>query len=166
VRRALAPLLFVLSLAAGCSKPEPPTLTPRSAHVNALKPDGVQLALVLAAHNPNRFPIVASSVNASFELQDGTPLGSGQSVEAFTVPAHGDRDLQAVLDVRFTSLSVLAPYALAAKPLPYRLRGSARIGGESLNVDVPFSIEGQLTAEQVIGAGLSGAPKLLAPRSR
>lgn len=154
--------LVVLALAVGCSKPKPPTLTPRSAQVSAIKPDGVQLALVLAAHNPNGFPIVANSVNGSFELQDGTPLGSAQSAESFTIPSEGDRDLQATLDVRFSSLSVLAPYALAAKAVPYRIRGSARIGSESLNVDVPFTIDGVLTPEQVVAASLHGAANLLA----
>lgn len=166
MRRALYPLLLALAIVGGCSKPKPPSLTPRSAQVSALKPDGVQLALVLGAHNPNGFPIVASSVNGTFELQDGTALGSAQSAESFTIPARGDQDIEALLDVRFTSASALAPYALAAKPLPYRIRGSARIGGESLNVDVPFSIDGQLTPEQVIAAGLNGATKLLAPGPR
>ena len=156
----------VLSLAlAGCSKPAPPTLTPRSAQVSAVKPDGIQLALVLSAHNPNGFPIVASAVSGTVELQDGRPLGTTSSAEAFTIPAGGDQDLKATLDVRFNSLAVLAPYALAAKPVLYRVRGSARIGGESLNVEVPFTIDGQLTPEQVVAAGLHGAADLLAPRA-
>ena len=162
-RARVALLASVALLALGCSKPKPPTLTPRSAQVAAIKPDGVQLALVLAAHNPNGFPIVASSVTATLELQDGTALGSAQSVESFTIPAGGDKDLNALLDVRFKSMSALAPYALAAKPVPYRIRGSARLGGEQLNVEVPFTINGQLTPEQAIAASLNGAAKLLAP---
>jgi LEA14-like dessication related protein len=162
----LGPLLVALVLSvAACSKPKPPSLTPRSAQVSAIKPDGVQLALVLAAHNPNAFPIVASHVSGAFELQDGTALGSAQSTESLTIPAEGDADLKALLDVRFTSMSALVPYALAAKPLPYRIRGSARLGGERLNVDVPFSIDGQLTPEQVMAAGVNGAANLLAPRA-
>lgn len=164
--RCHAPSLLSLAflvLAVGCSKPKPPTLTPRSAQVTAIKPDGVRLALVLAAHNPNGFPLVANGVNGSFELQDGTPLGSARSAESFTIPSEGDRDLNATLDVRFNGLSALAPYALTAKAVPYRIRGSARIGSESLNVDVPFTIEGVLTAEQVVAASLRGAANLLAP---
>ncbi len=163
MKRRASLLLLASLLAVGCSKPKAPSLVPRSAQVSAIKPDGVQLALVLAAHNPNGFPIVASSVTGSFELQDGKVLGRAQSTEAFTIPAEGDQDIQALLDVRFNSMSALAPYALAAKALPYRIRGSARIGGERLNVDVPFTIEGQLTPEQVVAAGLNGAAKLLAP---
>jgi len=155
--------IALVALAVGCSKPKAPTLTPRSAQVSAIKADGVQLALVLGAHNPNGFPIVANSVNGTFELQDGTPLGSAESSESFTIPSEGDQDLKATLDVRFNSMSVLAPYALAAKAVPYRIRGSARIGSENLNVDVPFTIDGVLTPEQVVAAGLRGAANLLAP---
>lgn len=155
--------IALVALVMGCSKPKPPTLTPRSAQVSAIKPDGVQLALVLGAHNPNGFPIVANGVTGSFELQDGTPLGTAQSSESFTIPSEGDQDLKATVDVRFNSLSVLAPYALAAKAVPYRVRGSARIGGDNLNVDVPFTIDGVLTPEQVVAAGLRGAANLLAP---
>ena len=159
-------LLAVCSvLVSACSKPKPPTLTPRSAQVSAIKPQSVELSLVLAAHNPNSCPVVVSTVSGSFELQDGTPLGSAQSAASFTIPSQGDRDLAATLDVRFSSLAALTPYALAAKAVPYRLRGSARIGGDNLNVEVPFTIDGQLTPEQVMAAGLRGVGNLLAPRS-
>lgn len=164
--RRFLPALVALALAGGCSKPKPPTLTPRSIQVAAIKPESVQLALVLAAHNPNSFPIVVNTVSGSVELQDGTALGTAQSTAAFTIPGQGDQELSATLDVRFSSLSALTPYALAAKSVPYRLRGSARIGGDDLNVEVPFTIDGQLTPEQVIAAGLRGAAKLLAPRAQ
>ncbi len=156
--------MVLLLLIAACSKPKPPELKPRSAQVSAIKPESIELALVLDAHNPNAFPIVAHRVSASLALQDGTELGRGESSEAFTIPAQGDAQLSAKLDVRWNSLSALAPYALAAQPLPYRLSGSARLGGEHLNLDVPFTIDGQLTPEQVIQAGLRGANSLLQKR--
>lgn len=163
LRFALA--IVTVALAAACSKPKPPTLSPRSIQVRGIKPQSVELALVLAAHNPNSFPIVVNTVSGSFELQDGTALGTAQSAASFTIPSQGDQDLAATLDVRFSSLAALTPYALAAKPVPYRLRGSARIGGDNLNVEVPFTIDGQLTPEQVVAAGLRGAANLLAPRA-
>ena len=156
--------MVVILLLAACSKPKPPELEPRSARVSAIKPESVELTLVLDAHNPNSFPVVANRVTASFELQDGSPLGRGESSEAFTIPAQGDAQISAKLDVRWNSVAALAPYALAAKPLPYRLRGSARLGGETVNLDVPFSIDGQLTPEQVIQAGLRGANSFLQTR--
>jgi len=144
-----------------CSKPKPPELTPRSAQVSALRADGVELLLVLDARNPNSFPIVCSSVTAAFELQNGTPLGNGSTAQAFSIPGESTAPISARLDVRWTSISALAPYALSRQPLPYRLRGTARIGGEHLNLDLPFSIDGQLTEQQVMAAGLHGAAGLL-----
>jgi LEA14-like dessication related protein len=163
-RRSLALLVLGLGSTLACSKPQPPELKPRSVQVSAIKPDSIELSLVLDAHNPNSFPIVANRVSATAELQDGGELGRGETSEPFTIPAQGDATISAKLDVRWNSLSQLAPYALAAKPLPYRLRGSARLGSEHLNVDVPFSIESQLTPEQVIQAGLRGASQFLQKR--
>jgi LEA14-like dessication related protein len=154
---AFAAALLTLS----CAKPKPPELTPRSVQVSALKPDGVELTLQLDAHNPNAFPIIANEVTGVFELRGGTELGRGQSAGAFTIPGEQTQPLSATLEVRWKSLSLLAPYALAAKPLPYRLRGTARIGGEHLNVDVPYTIEGELTPEQVMQAGIRGVGSLL-----
>lgn len=147
--------------ALSCSKPRPPELTPRSAQVSAVRADGVELLLVLDARNPNSFPIVCSGVTAAFELQNGTPLGNGSTAEAFSIPGESTAPISARLDVRWTSISALAPYALSRQPLPYRLRGTARIGGDRLNLDLPFSIDGQLTEQQVIAAGLHGAAELL-----
>lgn len=154
--------LFVsILLVSSCSKPQPPTLTPRSAQVSGIFAGGVELTVALSAHNPNSFPLVVNRVAASLELQDGTPLGSATSSEAFSVPAEGDGTINAKLRVQLTSLSALAPYALSAKAVPYRLKGSSRIGGERLNMDVPFSLDGVLTPEQAIAAGLHGAADLL-----
>ena len=165
MKRRASILLVAFSLAsAGCSKPKPIEITPQSVQLGSIGPDGVGLSLVLNVHNPNSFPIMASAVNAVVELQDGQELGRGSSLPAFTIPSQGDASLPAQVDLRWTNLSLVTPYALAAKPLPYRVRGSARIGGESLNVELPFTIDGQLTPEQVIQAGLRGATSLLPKR--
>lgn len=148
-------------LTAACSKPKPPELKPVSAVVSAIKPDGVELSVVLDAHNPNSFPIVCSSVTAKLETQSGAALGSGSTVEAFSIPGGSTSPITAKLDVRWDSVGVLAPYAMTRQPLPYRVTGTARIGGESLNVEVPFTVNGQLTQDQVVAAGLRGVGSLL-----
>lgn len=163
LRRA-ALLVLALSLFAGCSKPKPPTLVPRSAQVTGVFPNGVELSVQLDARNPNGFPLIVNRVTASFELQDGTPLGTATSAAAFTIPAEGDALLDSKLRVELTSLAALAPYALSAKPVPYRLRGTAKFGSDNLNVDLPFTVEGVLTADQVVAASLRGAADLLQKR--
>jgi LEA14-like dessication related protein len=153
-------LIFACALLVACWKPKPIEVTPQSVQLASISPDGVGLTVVLNVKNPNGFGITASEVNAIVELQDGSELGRGSATPAFTIPAEGSVAVPTTLSTRWTNVALLAPYALSAKPLPYRLRGTARIGGESLNVEVPFTISGQLTPEQVIAAGMRGATSL------
>jgi LEA14-like dessication related protein len=157
-------VLAGLFTAVACSKPKPVQLTPQSVQLASVGPDGVGVTLLLNVHNPNGFPIIAQSVSATFELQDGSELGRGSSAQAFTIPSEGDTQLPANLSMRWTNVGALTPYALAGKALPYRISGTARLGGESLNLDVPFSITGQLTPQQVLAAGLRGAAALVPQR--
>jgi len=152
--------LVCATLTTACFKPKPVEITPQSLQLSSINPDGVGLTVVLDVHNPNGFPISASAVTAVIELQDGSELGQGSATPAFTIPAQGNAAVTAELGMHWTNIALLAPYALNAKPLPYRLRGSARIGGESLNVEVPFTISGQLTPDQVLQAGIRGATSL------
>jgi len=169
MRRSLLPCVLALALealaleAVGCSKPKPVELAPRSVQVSAVKADGVQLALVLSVHNPNPFPILVNSVKASFELQDGTALGNAESASALSIPAKGDQDVAAQLDVHFSSLSALTPYALSGQALPYRVCGTARLGSEHLNLDLPFTIDGVLTPQQLAFAAMRGAQRFFSP---
>jgi LEA14-like dessication related protein len=143
-------------LLAGCSKPEPPTLTPRSARIVAISPTSVTLALELDVRNPNPFPLVFREVSGSLELGNGVELGRGRSVTNGSVPAKGSSVIPAELSVNWTNIAVLAPLAASPDPVPYSLRGVATIGGEKLNVDLPFVVKGVLTREQVLQAGLRG----------
>ena len=75
--------------------------------------------------------------------------------------------------MKWKGLGGLASLAQAKKPVPYTVEGTATVGGESLNVDVPFKLEGKITPEQVQQAlvkslkgipGLPGFPALAPPR--
>lgn len=147
--------------AAACSKPKPVEVTPRSAQIASIGPEGVNLSIVLDVHNPNSFAISASGVNATLELENGAELGRGSALPAFTIPAEGDASLMAQLGMRWTNLALVTPYALNGKAMPYRIRGTARVGGEHLNVDLPFTISGQLTPAQALQAGVRGATSLI-----
>src|SRR5689334_9235884 len=94
-------LLVILAVSGvACSKPKPPELKPVSAQVSALRPDGVELAVVLDAHNPNSFPIVCSGVTAKLETQSGAALGSGSTVEAFSIPGGSTKPISTKLGIR------------------------------------------------------------------
>ena len=54
--------------------------------------------------------------------------------------------------------------------MPYTVDGTATVGGERLNVDVPFKLSGTMTPEQLQGAlmkslqGLPAIPGLTVPK--
>ena len=115
-RRSVCLALLLVVTAASCSKPKPVQLVPQSVQLSSIGPEGVGLSLQLNAHNPNGFPIYASAVNATLELRDEQELGRGSSAPAFKIPAEGDATLPADLLLRWTNLTLLTPYALAAIP--------------------------------------------------
>lgn len=138
---------------AACSKPEPPRVTPRTAAVSAIGPAGFTVQLQLDVFNPNKFPLLARSVTGTLELGSGAVLGQGQAAPNGTIPANSTSIVPATISMPWNNLAVLAPYALSGAPVPYRFRGTATIGGEKLNVDVPFELQGELTRAQVLEAG-------------
>jgi LEA14-like dessication related protein len=153
VRVVIAALALVLG---SCSKPEPPRVTPRSIRVATVSPAGVGLALELDVYNPNSFPILAQNVSGTFEIGNGVEIGRGQAQPKSSIPAKGSTVIASQLAVTWTNAGALAPYALSPAAVPYAFRGVAAIGGERLNVDVPFTIKGELTREQVLQAGIRG----------
>ena len=139
-----------------CSKPEPPRITPRTIGVKSVTATGVVLALELDVYNPNSFPITARNVHGSVELGSGVELGRGQAQPQGAIEAKSSRLIHSQLDVRWTNVSALAPFAMSSAAVPYTFRGVASVGGERLNVDVPFTVQGELTREQILQAGLRG----------
>jgi LEA14-like dessication related protein len=141
---------------AGCSKPAPPKITPKTVQVASVTPTGLVLSLELLVENPNPFPLIARKVTGELKLDSGVLLGKGSAEPNGSVPAKGSLVIPSRLDVDFTNVAALAPLALSAKPVPYSFQGIATIGGDKLNVDVPFTVRGELSRAQVLQAGLRG----------
>jgi LEA14-like dessication related protein len=164
VARALSPTLAAALLSAsGCSKPEPPRITPQAAQVKSVDPAGIVLTLDLDVYNPNSFPLIARSVSGSVEIGEGVELGRGNAQPGISIAAKSSSLVSSELTVAWTNAAALAPLALSPKPVPYTFRGVATIGGEKLNVDVPFVVKGELTRAQVVQAGLRGLGNMGVP---
>jgi LEA14-like dessication related protein len=148
-------LAAALALTA-CSKPEPPTVVPRSVRVSSVGPAGLTLALELDVTNPNSFALSAHSVDGALTLGNGIELGRAHAAPEAAIPAKGTALVPSELTVNLSNLSALAPFALSDQPVPYKFSGQAQIGGERLNVGVPFELAGELTRAQVIQLGLRG----------
>jgi LEA14-like dessication related protein len=149
-----------LTLAAACSRPKPPTITPVSIAVTSVGPTAVGLHVDLNVHNPNGFPLVVQKVSGKFVVNGSVDMGTTSVGTALSVPANADQRVATDVSVPWTNLAALAPLALSGQPVPYSFSGTATVGGSSLNVDVPFTIDGKLTSAQIVQAGLEGLPKI------
>jgi hypothetical protein len=151
-------LIAALVLATACAKPKPPTISPKSAQVLAVSPTGVTLAVAFDVANPNRFPLIVHSVDGLFSLGSGAgvELGKAHAEPASNIPAQGTSTVTSQIAVGWTNLAALTPFMLSPAAVPYRFDGTATLGGESLNLNLPFTLTGELTRAQLINAGLSG----------
>jgi len=148
----------LLVLATGCAKPKPPTITPKSAQVLAVSATGVTLVVMFDVANPNRFPLIVHAVDGRFSLGAGAgvELGKAHAEPSSSIPAQGTSTVSSQIAVAWTNLVALTPFLLSPAAVPYRFDGEATVGGESLNVNLPFTLTGELTRSQLISAGLSG----------
>ena len=159
LRRLAFPVASLALLAlSSCSKPQPPTITPKSAQVLAVGASGVQLAVSFDVANPNRFPLVVHAVDGTFALGagEGAELGKAHAEPSASIPANGSSTVTSEVSVSWTNLSALTPFLLSPAAVPYRFKGNAALGGESLNVSVPFTLTGELSRAQLLGVGLAG----------
>ncbi len=159
---ALSGLLCLLLL--GCSKPKPPTITPRKAKVTSVTPTGLGLELTYEAYNPNGFELSVNSVTATATLNGTLKLPPATVQDRVTLPAKQRTLVNSKVTIPWTHLQQVLGMAANRPKIPYRVVGRANVGGESLNVDVPFTIDGEVTQAQLLGAGinsLKGIPGLL-----
>ena len=116
------------------------------------------LAVTFDVANPNRFPLIVHAVDGRFSLGAGAgvELGKAHAEPASSIPAEGTSTVTSQIAVGWTNLPALTPFLLSPAAVPYRFDGSAILGGESLNLSLPFTLTGELTRAQLINAGLSG----------
>lgn len=152
--RSLAAALL-LGVLAACARPKPPTVTPTVARVVAVSSRGVDLEVTLAVHNPNDFALAARAVDGTLYLDGQTKLGTGQARPSASIPAKGSAELRSQLQVAWESLPTLQKY-LGREQVPYSFRGNVSLGGEALEVTLPFELQGTLTRAQLLQAGLRG----------
>src|SRR5689334_18078330 len=88
MRRLLPAFAFACSLALGCSRPDPPTLTPEQATVTHISPDGLDVDVKLEAYNPNSIDLSARSVKAKVTLDGKYHVGDVKTAAGVKLPAH------------------------------------------------------------------------------
>jgi LEA14-like dessication related protein len=158
-------LVAVVGLAAclsGCAEPKPPTIEPHAVSVTGVTPLALELEVELDVTNPNGFAIVVKSVTGELRVGkgEGKVVGEAEVDTKMKVDAKATKRVSSDLSVGWTDLAVLAPLALEAKAVPYTFDGKARVGGDKLNVAVPFTLKGELTRVQLLKVGLNSLPKI------
>lgn len=151
-------LLGPLLASSACQKPEPPHITPKEARVAAIGPQGLDLVIKVEATNPNRVTLSAQSFTAKARLDGRWDMGSVTVAKPIVLPPHTPTMIDVTMAVPWTDVKALTALAGARGPVPYVVDGSARIGGERINVDVPFSMSGTISREQVTNAVLKSIP--------
>ena len=165
----LAALAFsALSLVSvtACSKPEPPQLVPKEVRVAAVSPMGLDVVVKVEATNPNSIALSAQSFTGKAKLDGKYDLAMVTVNKPFSLPAKQATLLEVPMTLPWSDLSALSALAQTTKPIPYVVDGTVTVGGESLNVSLPYSVSGTIAREQIIAAAMKGIPSfpIVAPR--
>lgn len=140
---------------AGCAKPQPPAVTPEVARVVRVTGKGVDLQVTLSVKNPNAFALDAQEVEGTLVVEGGKKLGTGRAHPNHSIPAHGTGSVESQVQIAWDDVLALQPF-LSREHVPYTFQGHVTLGGETLHLTLPFEMQGTLTREQLLQAGLRG----------
>jgi LEA14-like dessication related protein len=154
----LAALSF---FAFACSKPAPPTLSPKRASITSISPDGVAFDVILATTNPNDFDLTAGDVTAHFILDGNVDVGTATFPQTITLPANTTKDIDVPISLHWVDLLPLLEIAASNRPtVPYAVDGSLSLGGDLIHIQVPFRFTGTVSREQIVRATVRSIPGL------
>lgn len=146
-------------LALGCSRPTPPRITPRSAEVIGANSQGLGLRIHCVARNINGFALTIQHVSVRLTLAS-RDLGVTELPSVLRLPSNVDVPMDIEVRAPWGDLPGIIAVSLLNENVPYRLDGTARVGGPNLNVDVPFTLESTLPRRVLTGAVSNSAPGL------
>lgn len=143
-----------------CSKPQPPTIVPKAARVAAISPVGIDLIVQVEATNPNRVTLSAQSFTGKAKLDGKYELATVTVSKPVVLPPHQPTMIDVPLTMPWQDANALIAMSTAQRPVPYVVDGTVKVGGESLNVDIPYSVSGTITREQIAAAAMKSIPAI------
>jgi LEA14-like dessication related protein len=152
-------LVLALCLVA-CSKPKPPTITPEKGQVTSVTPFGVDLDLTLGVDNPNKVSLPVQGVTAKVMLDGKIDMGTVTSDKAIDLPAGKKTSMTVPVSVKWNDFPAIMQLAAQSKDVPYSVDGKVKLGGALLNVEVPFTMTGTITHDELVKATLKSIPKI------
>jgi late embryogenesis abundant protein len=151
--------LLIGHVLAACGRPKPPTITPEKGELTSIGPDGVHITLHLGVENPNRFDLSARSVTGRVVLDGKYDVGSVAVSQPFRLPPGQVTRISVPTTFALRDLPAVVGLALSNRDLTYDVNGSVNLGGDSLNVNLPFHLSGELTHEQLLKATVNSLPR-------
>ncbi len=144
----------------GCSKPEPPTLTSEKVVVTKSSAQGLELEVTLSAKNPNSIKLQANSIKGKVTINQATELAEVSVPTKISLPANKTTQIVVPVKVQWGAAAAMALAAMNSPTIPFTMKGTANVGGDSLNVDLPFTVQGTLTRQQLIDAVQGSLPMI------
>jgi LEA14-like dessication related protein len=153
--------LAITIVLTACSKPAPPQLTPREVVLTELSPTGANLRLKLGATNPNAFALSANSFKAHLTFDNGhIDAGTVNVAMPFSLAPNTTTELDVPVTLSYAGIAALGVLAAQKPQIPYTVEGTVNVGGEKLNVDLPYTLSGTVTQAQIVQATVKGATKI------
>jgi LEA14-like dessication related protein len=162
--RTFGLLLAAVLAVSSCKKPEPPVITPKESTIVAVDPTGVRVLVRVEAQNPNGIGLTVQSVTGRVVLDGRYDLGEVTVSEPVSLPPRSTTTVEVPLQARWPDLATLGILAAANRAVPYTVDATARIGGERIAVNVPFRLQGVVTADYLVQAAMRSLPPLPLPR--
>jgi LEA14-like dessication related protein len=130
-------------------------VTPEVARVLRVTGKGVDFSVTLSVKNPNNFELDAREVEGTLIVEGGQKLGTGRASPHRSIPANGTGTVESQVQIAWDDVAALQKF-LTRESVPYVFKGNVTLGGDTLHLTVPFEMDGTLTREQLLQAGLRG----------
>lgn len=158
--RRLVVLLFFVLLLVGCKKPLPPQITVKSGQITRIDPQGFDVLLHITATNPNSYALSVRGISAEVIVDGRLDLGKVTIDKPVSLPPGQAVPIDVPIASQWKDLPAIATLAASNRAIPYTVKGTVTVGGESLNVDVPYAFDGTITHEQILKAAIGSIPKI------
>lgn len=142
------PRLPILATAAGIDNPALQPLevgAPSNTDIQYDSDRGLYVGLTIPVRNPNHIRAELDEIEYDLYVEDEL-LGSGSTRSSYSIPANGQKDLQATLDVTLgSSVEAGASYlwrVLQSEEVPYRFQGNLIFDAGPKNFEIPFERRG------------------------
>ncbi|QOV89521.1 LEA type 2 family protein [Humisphaera borealis] len=151
----LAILLFALLSGVGCNSAIPPTIELRSADVDEITTDELELQFNVKVTNPNAFALPVSAATYNLRL-GGITVIEGEAKPTVTIPAEGSLPVAIPISIGFERLMMAEQALIESKGnVPYEMVGSLEFSAGPLKslgqgVRVPLKLSGTLPLRDAV----------------